>query len=296
MTNLIPKDEEALSRSPQIEQQVVFSNYWEYRVNFVIKKPTISDDKFPNCGSGEITILKCVVPKILHRITLPSFEVFFWDSLWNESLLEAVIKALKESRQAAFGYIADSLPSFGLPKELRLPNNSILIGRLKSTNPYFGKMEISGFIRTPDGITSEQTLFSIENLDECCSIYLTRAPFCKKNKSIWCKELEKLVIEHLKVLVKFCDKNLAKKLSTITARLEKNTIWIERVRRLDEALRRLNPEQRKNPRGLESDRGARTSMPKGMHLIIVYIPQRAQPALLFFNAEIYYLCYNKLDF
>ncbi|MBI5733631.1 MAG: hypothetical protein HY973_01665, partial [Candidatus Kerfeldbacteria bacterium] len=146
------------------------------------------------------------------NITLPKIQILNQE-LWTRDLLTEVIRVLRQSNeysQRVTEYVAGKLSRmFEKEKELILKDNNRLVGDLdsslgwgKGSSPGHEDLQIWGNIKNPQtGNTEKTNLLTINDLYILIWPGSTKTPTYVKNKEIWCKKLEFLVINYLNLLV-----------------------------------------------------------------------------------------------
>lgn len=221
-----------------------------------------------DCGH-HVTILEISIPPIISGISLPSFQVLRQD-IWTVDLVRAVTKLLRDQTTSpqAFAYLAESLEAnFSVPKELHLSDGSTLIGWLDYSYGYGDRppryeLQVIGKISDGKGKTIDEdlrratpvTLLTISNLSSEPWPVPASPPHFEKNKAVWCKDLESLVIRYLRQLAMFADSFIAEQLTKMIAKIENDSDWAKSCRTVHKRLRQLSPKRQADPRIAEAIR------------------------------------------
>lgn len=201
-----------------------------------------------------IKIMEIEIPNNYFSIKVPEFKKFE-EELWTDELLAEVIEALKksDSHKMVISYIVDKLTL--KKKELNLGNNLKLIGDLwfktKSSEGCISELDliIYGNIKNIETEKAKETiLFIAKHLYPYYWPGSSRTPGYDKNKNIWCKKLEFVVINYLKLLTKFACSPIDRQILKIAGNLTNGTEWSRKCSYFMQELRNLDFDLRNDSR------------------------------------------------
>jgi hypothetical protein len=194
-------------------------------------------------SSRKITILKICIPTRI-GIAMPTLKILE-EQVWTQEILGLVISLLKDQakQMPVFSHLANMLAEiFSQPKSLRLGDGRFLLGSLICK---YGRdeqqfshwaLKIMGMVSdAPDQAPVAEVLFTVGNLVDNWSP-IPHHPSIKKNRAVWCKGLESLVIPCLRQIWAFADAAIVQQLDKVIAKVENESEWARFCREVNSLL------------------------------------------------------------
>ncbi len=224
-------DGREVRRGPYIDQGGFLSIEGKFRVGIYALDPAMLLYRGGEKWGDSITILEVKIPANYHSVKLPDVNILE-KGLWTKDLTTEVIRVLRQSDKdkKAIGYVIAKLT--GKEKELILGDGRRLVGDLEfslhSNSDTFVHDDLTVFGNIKDqkmGEMEKTTLFTIKYLYPFFWPGSDKRPTWTKNREVWCKKLEFVVINYLHLLVDFADAPLNKQISEIARDLADKSEW-----------------------------------------------------------------------
>ncbi len=218
-----------------------------------------------------LAILQVKIPDSMNGANLPKVEIATNTKLWTKELIVAVEQVLRESCQIKgneYGklVVGDKGPhykrtieyaikkleiAFQNELELVLEDGRRLVGDLESdmNNCFEETLHVWGNVKDPATQRSERLLvFTAKDLHPFLWPGASKKPSWTKNKEIWCKKLELVVVSYLNLLASFASHPLNEQIAAIARNLSINSEWSVICHKVLQHLLSLPPESREDER------------------------------------------------
>ena len=223
----------------------------KFRIGIYVVKPG-ENERF---NQENVAILEGQVPRHHFGIQVPSLEILN-EGLWCDDLRQAVIDVLRRSDfyKPAVGFIIAKLISDGNQSRLILDNGLVLVGNLYFRTA-FSDLCILGDILDAAGQCKKTALFRILNLrQDFWPSLLPVNPGYDRNKKLWCKKLEGVVVSYVNSLLPFTKPPMDKQIQTVLGNLGSRSEWSKKCRLVYSSLVGIDFDHRNDPRLVEAFR------------------------------------------
>jgi len=247
-------DGREVRRGPWIDQSGFLLTQEKFRVGIYALDPATLVYRGGEKWGDSITILEVKIRANYGSVKLPEINIFE-KGLWTKDLTTEVIRVLRQSDKdkKVIGYVIAKLT--GKEKELILGDGRRLLGDLEfslhSNRDAIAHNDLTVFgnIKDPKmGEMEKTTLFTIKYLYLFLWPGSDKRPTWTKNREIWCKKLEFVVINYLHLLVDFAVAPMNKQISEIARDLADKSEWAVVCHSVFQKLISLSPEVREDER------------------------------------------------
>lgn len=235
-----------------------------FSVDISVIKPGLlkEEEKHPSVNYRyRLHILDVKIATNYHTVSLPKIKCFE-EGLWTKDLAKAVAMAIKESRECSgrrqmVDYVVGKITGrFEKEKEMPLNDGRILVGDLSFVSEWdedelMGSeyLRVIGKIKEgSSGATENATLLTIKHLFHNRWPGPDKRVRSIKNKELWCKKLEILVISYLNMLADFNDNFFCEQIGKIAQSLTDRSEWSVAVHQLMQKLLILDSNARDDER------------------------------------------------
>jgi|GEM_PF-3751025 len=216
------------------------TGYWKSEGRFNVRIYVISPAMLQHSekyGDSIIILEVKIYLSYIGTINLPEIKLMNQE-LWTKDLVTQVARTLRQSKAASSQeteYVVAKLSRmFEKDKELILGDGRRLVGDLqfnlesdKESSAGHENLQVWGNVKDPKTEGVERiNLFTVKHLFTLSWPYTSRqTPTYVKNKEVWCKKLEFLVINYLNLLVGFATQPLEEQMAKIVTNLVSHSEW-----------------------------------------------------------------------